>query len=262
MGDAMLASRDDGGATRLCGLRQQGSAKILLPRNHRDGALEAVLLNTAGGMTGGDRFNWVVEAGAGTWLRVTSQSAERIYRSAGGVARVRTSLRIGAGATLEWLPQETILFDGARLERTLEIDIQHGATLLAVESIVLGRRAHGELARSGSLIDRWRVSRNGLPLLMEALRLEGLQRALESPATGNGAAALATVLLVAPDAEQRIDEIRAMLPNGSGLEAGASAFRGMALVRILATDGDRLRPSLAALLARLGGGPLPRVWQV
>lgn len=260
-GDAMLAARMDRGRTRLCGLRQRGSAKILLPRNHRDAALEAVFLNTAGGMTGGDRFTWTIEAGADTQMRVTSQAAERVYRAASDTAVVSTQLRICARARLEWLPQETILFDGARLERLLDIEVHPGATLLAVESIVLGRRAHGEQARSGSLVDRWRVHRDGRPILVETLRLNGLLQALMSSATGNGAAATATVLLVAPDAEQRIDAIRAMLPEGPGLEAGASAFRGMVLVRMLATNGDRLRPDLAALLARLGDGPLPRVWQ-
>lgn len=256
-GDGRIAVERAG----LKGLRQAGAAKILFPRNHQDAAFEAVLLNTAGGLTGGDRIAWEIVAGEGAHLRITTQAAERVYRSSGDDARVDTRLKADAGATLEWLPQETILFDGARLARTLSIDLAEDASLIAAEAVVLGRRAHGERVRRGALSDQWRVRRGGRLIYADAVRMQGDIAALsERPGTLGGAQAFATVLLAGTD-RMPIGDIRAALPEGAGLEAAASALPYVSVVRLVAAHGDILRPALTALLHALRGGALPRLWQ-
>jgi urease accessory protein len=261
-GEGRLAVRRDAtGGHRVATLRQAGAARIICPRNHLDAAFEAVLLNTAGGLTGGDHFSWEASAGRDAMLRVTTQTAERVYRSAGGDARVETRLGAEMGARLEWLPQETILFEGARLSRSLSIDLAENAGLLAVEVVVFGRRAHGERVGSGSLRDQWRVRREGRLIYADAVRIDGAIAALlDRPATFGSAQAFATILLAGPD-RMALDRIRAFLPVNDGLEAGASALPEATVIRILAAHGDVLRPALARLLVALRGAPLPRLWQ-
>jgi urease accessory protein len=249
------------GGHRIAALRQSGAAKIMCPRNHMDEAFEAVLLNTAGGLAGGDRLRWEASAGCDAKLRVTTQTAERVYRSNSGDALVETRLRAEAGATLEWLPQETILFDGSRLSRTLSIELAENAELLAVEAIVLGRRAHGERLRSGSLRDHMRVRRGGRLIFADNVRIGGgIATLLDRAATFGGAQSFATLLL-AGQRQMPIDDLRAILPAGDGLEAGASALPHLTIVRMIAIHGDVLRPALARLLQALRGAALPRVWQ-
>ena len=150
------------GPKGLIGLRQQGSAKCFLPRTHAEAT--AVFLNTAGGLTGGDRFAYAAEARAGARLTATTQAAERVYRAQPGeTARVSGRVTLGAGARLDWLPQETILFDGGALDRRLEVDMAEDARLLAVEPLVLGRAAMGETVHEARFRDAWRLRRGGGP---------------------------------------------------------------------------------------------------
>jgi len=259
-GRARLACKYEGGETRLSEFYQSGSAKIRLPRVEPGARREAVLINTAGGVTGGDRLSYEVEAGAGTALTVTTQAAERIYRRSAGTAEVETSLAVGTSAHLDWLPQETIAFDRSALRRSLTADLAEDASLLAIESIVLGRAAMGETARSISLSDRWRVRRKGKLLFADNLRIEGdAVETLAGGATGKGASAFATLLLVASDAETRAETARASLAECRS-EAGISAWNGMMVGRFIAPDGHTLRADLARLVETLRGMPMPRVW--
>ncbi len=250
-GRVRVALRD--GRSRLADLRHEGAGKILLPRGTPHP--EAVILNTAGGITGGDRFAWAGAAGPGAELTLTTQAAERVYRSAGGAGRVETRLEVGPGAALYWLPQETILFDGGALERSLEADLAEDAALLALETVVLGRAAMGETVRRGHLVDSWRVRRGGRLVFADALRLSGdVARIAEGPAVFAGARAAATLLYVGPDAEARLAPLRAALPAG----AGASLRSGALVARLLAPSGRALRAALARAIRLFR--PLPAVW--
>ena len=205
-GRAEVAVAQRGGRTRLARLFQEGSAKAILPRVHGP-APEAVLINTAGGVTGGDRLAWRLEAGAGAALVGTTQAAERVYRSLAGAAQIETQLVAGPGASLEWLPQETILFEAGRLDRRLDAAIAADAALSLLETVVLGRAAMGERVAGGAISDQWRIRRNGRLVHAEALRAEGdLGRATGGPATLAGARAFATFVHVAPGAEARLDK--------------------------------------------------------
>ena len=259
-GRAAVALGLSRGATRLERLHQSGSAKAFLPNVH--GPIpEVVFLNTAGGLTGGDRLRYEARLAPGAAATLTTQTAERAYRSPGGAAEMTVELEAGRGATLHWLPQETILFDGAALDRRTTVALSGDATLLMVESLVLGRAAMGETVAALDLTDRRTITRDGAPLLLEPLRLTAGILARRSPATLGQARALATVVLAARGAEDALGPVRAALDE-PGCEAAASAWDGRLVVRALAADGWPLRRLVARVLATLRGGALPRVWQV
>lgn len=247
------------GRTRIAQLYQEGAAKIRLPNTH-DNGLQAVLMNTAGGLTGGDHMEWRAEAAAGGHLVLTTPACERVYRSLGSDATVRTHLTAGAGARLDWLPQETMLFEGARLDRRLEVDLAEDATFLAVESVLLGREAMGEAARDARLADNWRIRRGGRLIHAEATRISGDAAERESLSLLSGALAFATILYVGADAARRLDAVRA-LPDRPGL--GSSAMGERLIIRALAPSGLALRRLIVPIIAMLSGaGALPRLWSL
>ena len=259
-GVARLMMAADGPVTRLVECYQSGSAKLRFPNRSAGAPLEATLLNTAGGVTGGDHLSCSVIVGDGARGIVATQAAERIYRRSAGVARIDTTLAVGADATLDWLPQETILFDRSALARTLTADVHPAGRLLAVEAIVLGRAAMGETARDVLVTDSWRIRRGGKLILADGLRLDGdAVAAMAGGATGNGAAAIATLVLVEPHAEAQIDVAREALADAAG-EAGASAWNGMLVARLIAATGQALRADLMRLIIALRRATMPRVW--
>ncbi|MEL6478630.1 MAG: urease accessory protein UreD [Pseudomonadota bacterium] len=257
-GHVTVTARATGGASRLDRLRQSGSAKALFPKGAGD-EVQAVLLNTAGGVTGGDRFSYRGTAASGAALTLTTQAAERAYRAKPGeTGQVEARLDAGAGARIDWLPQETILFDGARVTRRLEVDLAEDATLLAVEPLIFGRIAMGEALQQLTFTDHWRVRRSGRLIYADALRLVGEGEALIArPFTFAGARAMASILYTGPEAEARLAPLRATL----SATAGASLIRpGVLVARVLAEDGFQLRRSLIPALRCLRGGALPKVW--
>ena len=210
------------GATRLARLQQEGQAKIRLPKSFGADPPTAILINTAGGIAGGDRIAWGARFGEGTRAAVTSQAAERVYRASAtdgypaGV--VDTHLVVEAGAHAEWLPQETILFDGAALDRTLSIDLAASASATVVEAIVFGRLAMGEEVETCRLVDRWRIRREGRLVFADTFRVEGAARVLlAGRATGGGARAFATVVVAEAGVEARIEGIRAAIERAKFL---------------------------------------------
>jgi len=241
-------------------LRMSGSFKALFPRpvGH---ALDAVLVNTAGGITGGDRFSTEAEAEAGAGLTITTQAAERAYRANGATpGRIDTRLTVAAGARLAWLPQETILFEGAFLRRSLRADLAPDARFLMVEPLVFGRAAMGEELHDARFHDRVEIRRDGRLIWFDALRLEGdLARRMDRPALGAGARAMASLVYVGPDAEAWLAPLRALLPDS----AGASLIgEGLLAARLLARDSHLLRQSLVPALKLLNDNEIPRPWML
>lgn len=257
---AIGAARVVAGPSGLRGLRQSGAMRVLFPRQ-TPGWPQAVLLNTAGGVTGGDRFTTEVEAQTGARLTVTTQAAERIYRAQPGeTGRVDTQLIVGAGARLDWLPQETILFERSDLRRRLRVDMAQDATLLLVEPLVFGRRAMGEVLRDIRLLDRIEIRRGGALAFTDATRVTGdVPGLMQGQATGAGATALATVVFAAPGAEALLDSVRDLLPD----TGGASLIRpDLLFIRLLAEDSFALRASLIPIITLLHRAELPRTWML
>lgn len=244
------------GATRIAGLHQSGSAKAFLPDMH--GATpEAVFLNTAGGLTGGDSLRFALTLGPGAQAVGTTQTAERAYASTGGRARMEVALTLGADAVLDWLPQETILFDRSGLARRTVADLGPGARLLMAEMVVLGRAAMGETVARVQFSDWREVRRAGVPVLVEPLRLTDASLRT-GPAGLNGARAVATIALVGAGAEDALGRVRAVLPEG----AAATAWDGRLVVRLTGPDLVPVKQAVARVVTELRGADLPRVWQM
>ena len=244
------------GATRRGCVHESGSLRVRFPSPEGEG-LSAVFVNTAGGVAGGDRFEIDVVAGEDARLTTTTAAAEKVYRAEGPGAELAISLKVAPGARLAWLPQETILFDGAKLSRRIDIDIAEGGALLVCEMVVFGRAAMGERLRHGSFTDRWRLRYGGRLAFAETVRLAGdIGEQLARPAIAKGAAAVATALMV-PGDQALVEHLRQAAFGG---EVGISAWNGFAMARFCAQDAARLRADMVALLSRAGGSPLPRLW--
>lgn len=264
-GTARVTMKSRDGSAVLDGLRQEGCAKAILPRTDAP-VPEIVFLNTAGGLTGGDRLDYALTLADGLTAVATTQTAERAYAAGAGCAEVEVSLKVGAGGWLDWLPQETILFDGAALDRRVTLDLGPGAGCLFLETVVLGRHAMGETVQGLRLRDHRLVTRQGVPLWSEPMALDSraLSRAA-GPAILGGARAMATLALVHPGVADLLPALRATLDE-EGVEAAASAFDGRLTLRALAWDGLPLRRLILRALNVLrphlpSCGPLPRVWQ-
>jgi len=240
-------------------VHEEGALRVRFPHTANRDVLEAVVVNTAGGMTGGDRFDLDIALGPGAKLLLTTAAAEKIYRSLGPNTEIQAKLDIGSGGTLAWLPQETILFDRVRLRRSIEADLAPDANLLLAEGVVFGRSAMGETLAHGHFSDRWRVRRGGALVFAENLRLDdAIAERLAQRAVAGDAVAIASILKV-PGDEAAATAVRAREKDFAG-EVGVSAWNGLALARLVAPDGAALHRDLITVLSAFGNMPLPRLW--
>jgi urease accessory protein len=250
------------GRTRRASLREEGALRLRFPAETAS-RLDAVAVNVAGGMAGGDVYEVEIVAQAGAQVTFATASAEKVYRALGAPTRADLRLRAEAGARLAALPQETILFDGARLRRRVEIDLQGDARLVLCDLLVLGRAAMGEEVRTLDWADQWRLRRDGALVWADAARLQGDATArLASGATGAGARAFGLVLYAAPDAQSHLEPLRESLAQAGAYacEAGASCFDDLLLARFVAPDALGARRAMERALRLLPDGSPPRSW--
>lgn len=244
---------------RLADLAQQGSAKAFLPRVF--GPPEVVFLNTSGGLTDGDRLGYHLDIAEGCQITATTQTAERAYATRGATAFAEVSATVATGARLDWLPQETILFEDSCLQRATTIHLTGDASCLLAESVVLGRHAMGETLTRARLTDRRLVTRDTRPIWAETYSIDAEFLRSPNAALLGDARAFATIALLAPHAEHALPALRAAL-NHPDCHSAATGWDGKCIARILARDGWPLKQQLAMALAALRQGPLPRVWQL
>ncbi|MDA9352314.1 urease accessory protein UreD [Ascidiaceihabitans sp.] len=249
-----------GDQSRLKDLRQQGSYRAIFPRPIK-GTIEAVIINTAGGITGGDKFATKVTAYDHAKVSVTTQAAERIYRAPNATAgSMQTRLEVKPNAQLYWLPQETILFEGSRLRRRLEVDVARGAKFLMVEPLVFGREASGESLQSCSLDDSVCITCDEKPVYVDRIKLNGdIAATLKRPAVANGARAMASIVLVDPTAKALLDGVRALLPSFGGASLLAD---NILVIRLLCSDSFALRTALLPILTHLTHNAVPKNWRL
>lgn len=260
VGVASLSCKLHGRQTVLDKLHQKGSLKLLFPRT-TGAALTGVVLNTAGGITGGDHFELSASTAPGCHLVMTTQAAERAYRAQPGeTGTLQTRLTIGNGGRIDWLPQETLLYENASLQRRLRVDMTRDSTFLMVEPVVFGRMAMGETLRQLVFRDRVDVRRDGETLFADRTILNGDAVAtLAGSATGAGCGAMVSVMFAAPNAEHFLAPARALMPP----QGGVSLIRdGLLFARILAEDGFALRQTLVPLIELISAAPLPRTWMI
>ena len=246
--------------TRLKNLRQEGSYRASFPR-HSKGNIETVIINTAGGVTSGDKFTTTITAHESSQISITTQAAERIYRARDTlVGEIQTSLCLQKNAQLYWLPQETILFDGARLKRRLDVDLHSSAKFLMVEPLVFGREASGEKLLSGMLDDRVSISSNGQPIYIDRIKLkDNITDQLMRPAVANNSRAVVIIVLVKPNAKLLLEPVRALLPQ----KAGASLLNdNILVVRMLAQDSYEMRTATFPILTLLTHNTVPKNWRL
>ncbi len=257
-----LAVKKAAGRSRIDRLFQEGAAKIRMPETTAD-PLEAVLINTAGGLTGGDRLAWEIDVAADASAVVTTQACEKVYRAAADRAEVSCTIRVGERGRISWLPQETIAYDGCAFSRTLDVDVAPGAEALIVEAVLFGRLARGETVKTGSFRDRWRVRSEGRLVHGEDLAIgPDVDATLARQSVAGGAAAMATVLALG-DVERWVEPAREIVGDGGGVSTWKVGPTGKLLARLLAKDGYALRRRLVPLVELLNGkAGLPKVWSL
>ena len=240
---------------------QSGSAKIFIPKTYAK-TTEAVLVNTAGGLTGGDIFGAKLRADGDTHLTVSTQTAERVYCALGPqAAKITIDMELCGKASLHWLPQETILFDGAGFSRHLKVEMDDAASFLASEMMVFGRTAMHETVRQGNLSDQWRISRGGRLIHAEALRLDGhIDEKLLQPASADGGVCVATTLYVSRDAEAKADAVRSFFKNHDDVRTAVSAWDGKLVIRSVCGNTARLKKLMAQFIEQFRNIANPRVW--
>ncbi len=248
------------GRSHIADLYERDGYKVRFPRGTAHP--EAVIINTGGGLAGGDAVHQHIIIGDGAEATVTTQASERVYRALGdSETMVDVGLSMAEGSSLRWVPQETILFDAARLRRSIDLEMAASARLLLLETIIFGRTAMGETVRTGFLRDRWRVRRGGKLIFAETVRLDGaIAETLAAIPIAGGAHIVSTLLVVRRDAEDLLAPVRSVLADVA-YEAGASAWNGLMVVRALGRSSENLRRMLGRVVPLISGAPLPRVWQ-
>jgi urease accessory protein len=256
-GECFVKSRE--GKSVIDRLWQQGCSKLRLPKA-ANGDFEVVMINSSGGLTGGDRLDWAFTAADNCTMTVTTQACEKIYASLGGPAEVHTEISVGANGHINWLPQETILFNEAQLSRKLDVNLAANATALLVEPVLLGRLAMDEMLMTGQLRDQWTVRQNGQLIHAERFTLgPDVAQLRPQRAVLNGAHAYASVLMIDPLAEQFLDSARAII----GRLGGASFWNGKLIARLIDEDGYLLRKRLMPLVSLLNKqAALPKCWSL
>jgi urease accessory protein len=258
-GSAYLAVKPVNGRTRIATLYQEGCAKIRLPDTD-DQSLEAVMINTSGGLTGGDEMRWRFDVTDDCRTQVTTQACERIYKASAGVADVASTFKVGERASLAWLPQETILFEGSALKRTLTVDLAETSRALIVEPVVFGRKAMGEDVQNCLFRDRWRIRREGKLIHAEDFAIgPDTGSMLGRPALFGGMRTMATVLLLDTNAERHLEPSRKII----GTKGGVSFWSGKLLARLIDGDAYSLRKRLVPLIELLNEkAGVPKVWSI
>ncbi|MEM8540697.1 MAG: urease accessory protein UreD [Pseudomonadota bacterium] len=266
IGEGRLATKASDGKTQILDLYQKSNAKIRIPKSY-DQSLEAVLINTSGGMTGGDQLSWEIEAGKSSHAIITTQACEKIYKSEAGTAYIQSTIKVDENASVEWLPQETILFDEGRLQRSIDIQLANSAHFIGLEAVVLGRQAMGEPARNIKLSDKWRIKRDGKLIHADDVKMNGnIEKLISHQSVLDGAASFATLVICLPDAQQSRSELligamrNAITPNANW---SVSGMADKIVARFVAQDMYALRQTLVPVLtAARESRDIPKVWRL
>ncbi len=271
LADALSPIRVTGGVAARFGMRagrsvamqltESGGYRLAMPSTFA-AHVEAAQINTGGGVAGGDRVATSISVASGADAVFATQGAERIYRSAGATARLDVALNVEAGARLDWLPQQTIVFAGARLARRIEADVAGDGRLLLVEVLTFGRAASAEGLGPAEISDQWRIRRDGRLVLAEAFRFSGEMGAtMARAAVGGGARTSVIMAYLAPDGPDRLDAARLALA-GTPCDFGVSTWNGLLVARLLARKPADAIAAVARLSTTLAGRAMPRVWSI
>ena len=255
-----------GTGTQIEDVYERSPTRIMFPRTGHRAVEEAVIINTGGGVAGGDRLECSVTTLPGASIAVTSQAAEKVYRAIHDPARVTTRLTAHESGRLAWLPQETIVFNGARLQRMTEVEVFSGAELLALEWLVLGRAAHGEIVAAGSVLDGWRIKKDGRLIWADSFRInDEVLMQISRKALLSTFNSIATLVYFGPDLKRKLDCLREMLTS-LGCNCAVTFVSGLMVARFAAEQASDLKLALRSFLQQfevvIGSGPfrVPKMW--
>lgn len=261
-GEISVCVEERGGVAALTRGFQRGAGRLRVTGRRAD-AIEALTMNTAGGLAAGDKLTIEAQARGGG-LTLSTVACERIYRTEEGAAPavIEQRFRVASGARLAVLPQPTIAFDGAAFMRTTNLSASAGAAFVLCEGLVLGRQARGETVREALIDDRLRVTVDGTLRFVDALRLRSRTLASTGPAGLAGARGIGIVVAsgrTMDAAQQRVRDRAAAL---SGARAGATMVNGVLVARVLAVGHTALQDALAQIVHAIIGEPVPRAWRL
>jgi urease accessory protein len=264
IGRIVLGSSE--GRTQIIDVFQKSPVRVMFPTVPGCKIEEAVLINTGGGIAGGDRIEYDLAAIQNASISVSTQAAEKVYRALDEPARLSTRLKITEAAKLAWLPQETILFDAARICRNTEIEVSSGSELLAVEWVFLGRAAYGEVMTGGHILESWRVKRDGRLIWADSFRVtDSVFEHLHRKVLRAQYKAIGTLIYFGPHLDTRMEFLRAIAPSLE-CRCAVTAVNGLMIIRFAAELSCDLRLALRSLLQQfsreLGPGPfrVPKMW--
>jgi len=241
--------------------------KALYPEG--DAVCQAIVLHPPSGIAGGDHLAISAEVGAGAHAQLATPGAGKWYRSCGAEASQCIAFTVAEGATLEWLPQETIVFDGARARMETRVSLAANSRYIGWEILCLGRAAAGERFENGRFELFFRVDRESRPIWLERGGFDGNDAMLSSPAGWAGATVCGTLLCAFPELPQQaaalLEACRKIIP-ADGANHGLSALPGILVARYLGNSSEAARLWFAELWAILRpaccGRPAvtPRIW--
>ena len=247
-------------------LYQKSPLRVLFPKTAGTSAEEAVLVNTSGGVAGGDRLEVSVTVIEEASIAITTQAAEKVYRAIAESAHILTTLKARDTARLAWLPQETIVFNHARVSRETHVEVRSGAEVLALEWLVLGRAAHGEKLSAGSITDRWRIVKDGRLVWADSFRVtDYVVPHLSRKALLSDCSAVATLVYFGSEPGTRLELVRDLAPLLE-CHCAATLVGGLMIARFAARASYDLKTAMRNLLQQFGNGlaqgpfQVPRMW--
>lgn len=245
------------GDSEIQELFQQGATKVLFPRHNN--RLECIMINTSGGLTGGDEFSNIITCRDRSLLTLTTQGCERIYRSVDNTsAIVENNIILKGSSSICWLPQETIVFDQGRINRKLKVELSSEAEALIVEPIIFGRLAMGEINISGHFDDMVQIKLENKIIFFDRTYLSGnISNILKRPAVADGFLATALLIYKSVKAKSFLETVRDQLNTKSGVSLISDDFLVM---RLLAPTGYELRKMLVPIINEITNKNLPKTW--
>ena len=251
--------------TRVMDVYQKSPLRVLFPRTSGERVEEAVLLNTSGGVAGGDRLETNVTATEDASIAITTQAAEKVYRALGESAQITTNLKVRDAAKLAWLPQQTIVFDRARLSRETQVEVTSGTELLALEWLILGRAAYGERLSVGNIIERWRIVKDRRLVWADSFRVtDEVLPHLGRKALLSDCSALATLVYFGTNLGTPLELVRDLAPS-LHCHCAATLVGGLMVGRFAAPNSHDLKTALRSVLQQFNRflpGPfqVPKMW--
>lgn len=224
------------GKTVMANRRHIGPLKVQRPFYPEGDVCHVYVLHPPGGVVAGDCLTIAVNVAAESAALVTTPAAGKFYRSDGKVAQQQVRLTVAADASLEWLPQETIIYEGARMASELRLELAAGSRFIGWEMFALGRPAANEGFTTGEAGMNWLIFRSGKLFYRERLIIDAQAFATNWGLNGHSACG---TLFACPAASAQLESVRQLIGDSAG--RGVTLIDDMLICRALDSRADQLR---------------------